>query len=529
MGDATMGEDMLTCVDPPENPEAPDVEYALHYVYGYRCADTRQNCYFNDKGQVIFMTAAVGVQLDPSSNTQKFFGGGPVGPSHKAHDGAARQHSDDIMCIALCPQRRLAATGQVGSRPAVFAWDTTTMETKARWQLPKGSRGVKCIAWNRSASRVACVDNHNDHWLRVYEIGQNAPVFEQKMGSSVIYDVAWSPMEDRFACVGKNTVYFFNSSGSSYAGEKGITGGNLEVFTCVSFDASGRAHVASVKGTIQTYEGRQGGDVSRVHKSAIYALHIDENGEVWTGGRSNIVSGSNGGSITFERDIRSIDSHGNTLLVGTRDGTITMVNKDGSNRREVMHSHSDGEVWGYASCNGGQHVLTSADDNKLMLWDTKERRRAGQGTVNEKAVHKKSGASTLSHYPANQQARAVAINQTNGHVAVSDNLGDVTIRAGVKDLDSVQATLKQPREWCEAIEFSPCGKYLAVGSHDNNIYIYDGDYNHIGTCKGHNSFITALDWSCDSKYVRSNCGAYELLFFDRDDSWGQDKRKLGSN
>ena len=93
----------------------------------------------------------------------------------------------------------------------------------------------------------------------------------------------------------------------------------------------------------------------------------------------------------------------------------------------------------------------------------------------------------------------------------------------------MQATLKQPREWCEAIEFSPCGKYLAVGSHDNNIYIYDGDYNHIGTCKGHNSFITALDWSCDSKYVRSNCGAYELLFFDRDDSWGQDKRKLGSN
>ena len=413
------------------NPSAPNVDYCLNYVYGYRCADTRQNVFFNDKGQVIFMTAAVGVQLDPSSNTQKFFGGGPVGPSHKAHDGAARQHSDDIMCLALSPDLRTAATGQVGSRPAIFAWDTTTMETKSRWQLPKGSRGVKCIAWNRTGSRVACVDNHNDHWLRVFEVGESKPIYEHKMGSSVIYDVAWCPEEDRFACVGKNTVYFFNSQGSSYEGEKGLTGGNLEVFTCVAFDKAGRAHVASVKGTIQVYEGRNGGHVQRVHKGAIYALHIDSEGNIWSGGRNNEIIGSNGSRIQFERDIRAIHSSGSNLVVGTRDGTITICGKDGGNKREVMHSHSDGEVWGYASTNNGQHIVTTADDNQILLWDTKERRRVGKGCVSQKEIHKKSGASTLSHYPANQQARAVAINQTNGHVAVSDNLGNVTIRASV--------------------------------------------------------------------------------------------------
>ena len=428
-------------LDPDVNPEAPDIEYKLNYVYGYRCADTRQNVYFNDKGQVIFMTAAVGVQLDTSSNTQKFFGGGPVGPSHKAHDGAARQHSDDIMCLALSPDLRLAATGQVGSRPTVFAWDTTTMETKGRWQLPKGSRGVKCIAWNRSSSRVACVDNHNDHWLRVYELGETKPVFEMKMGSTVIYDVAWSPSEDRFACVGKNTIYFFNSSGSSYDAEKGLTGGNLEVFTCVNFDKEGNAHVASVKGTIQTYKDRHGGTPQRVHKGAIYAQHIDDDGTIWSGGRSNEIIGSNGARIQFERDIRAIHSMGGNLVVGTRDGTITICGKDGGNKREVMHSHSDGEVWGYASANGGQHIVTTADDNKILLWDTKERRRIGAGTIAQSGINKKSGASTLSHYPANQQARAVAINATNGHVAISDNLGNVSIRASVNELDNITHTL----------------------------------------------------------------------------------------
>lgn len=58
-----------------------------------------------------------------------------------------------------------------------------------------------------------------------------------------------------------------------------------------------------------------------------------------------------------------------------------------------------------------------------------------------------------------------------------------------------------------------------MGSHDNNIYIYSvtGDtYTKIATCTAHKSFITNLDWSTDGKYIQSNCGAYEYLFFAAD-------------
>lgn len=55
---------------------------------------------------------------------------------------------------------------------------------------------------------------------------------------------------------------------------------------------------------------------------------------------------------------------------------------------------------------------------------------------------------------------------------------------------------------------------MAVGSHDNNIYIYDANnYNLLGKLTKHNSFITSVDWSLDGKYIRSICGAHELLFF----------------
>ena len=58
---------------------------------------------------------------------------------------------------------------------------------------------------------------------------------------------------------------------------------------------------------------------------------------------------------------------------------------------------------------------------------------------------------------------------------------------------------------------------LAVGSHDNDIYIYTvngNTYQRAGKLEAHKSFITNMDWSRDGKYIQSNCGAYELLFFD---------------
>lgn len=77
-----------------------------------------------------------------------------------------------------------------------------------------------------------------------------------------------------------------------------------------------------------------------------------------------------------------------------------------------------------------------------------------------------------------------------------------------------------PDEWAEVIKYSPDESMLAVGSHDNNIYIYDvsKDYTLKTKCVGHTSFITCLDWTADSTYIRSNCGSYDLLYFNLESS-----------
>ena len=167
-----------------------------------------------------------------------------------------------------------------------------------------------------------------------------------------------------------------------------------------------------------------------------------------------------------------------------------------------MQGHSDGEVWGlYIHPSKDNIVVTTCDDNKICVWDMQKRERIAKGTVNKKRGKKrKGGASTLSRFPPNQCSRAVTIHPNNGHIAVSCNDGGVTIRAGYEDIDNIINELTDTKQWNEVMEYSPDGNYLAVGSHDNRIRVYDvnSGYKKVGMCKGHSSYIHCLDWSVDS-------------------------------
>jgi WD40 repeat protein len=125
----------------------------------------------------------------------------------------------------------------------------------------------------------------------------------------------------------------------------------------------------------------------------------------------------------------------------------------------------------------------------------------------------------MSLYPANQQARAVCYGKRDGkyeHLVVCSNMGKVSVR-DFNDLDRKIASLKDAQEWCEVARYSPCGNFLAFASHDNNLYVYsvseDGEYTLYKSFAKHNSFVTAFDWSQDSSYIRTVCGAYEKLYF----------------
>jgi WD40 repeat protein len=275
-------------------------------------------------------------------------------------------------------------------------------------------------------------------------------------------------------------------------------------------------------------------------------------------------------AVSCDAAPRAVDMFNGNILIGLKNGSICEMPYTGSNASTkpnvVMTSHCDGEVWGLdvVSLGGGElRMLTSADDNRVLAYNPKTKMVLAEGVVNQPATKKvkdkggfRGGASSMSSQPANCQSRCVAYNDTLKHMAVADNKGIVTIRdldwAAVDarqpgSLDQVKKTLfKEIKKaaWIEVMVFSPDSKYLAVGSHDDQIYLVDTKtYKKHIKLTGHSSFITAIDWAIDGSFIRSVCGAYELLFFNigtkkRDPSgasntigtvWANQTCKLGWN
>lgn len=96
---------------------------------------------------------------------------------------------------------------------------------------------------------------------------------------------------------------------------------------------------------------------------------------------------------SFDCLVRAVDisDDGTKMVVGLRDGTIYTVDCESGDKKVIMNSHSEGEVWGLHV--DGDMVWTGGDDNKVMKWnpagrcldkqlivtDRKEKQRKGRG------------------------------------------------------------------------------------------------------------------------------------------------------
>jgi WD40 repeat protein len=452
------------------------------------------------------MTAALGVILDTGSNTQKFFGGGLVDNTAKNVANDENAHTDDITSISISEDRNLAVSGQVGSAPSAFVWDAKTGQKKQRFKLQKGARGINAVAISNNNKYIACVDLNDDHNIYFFDVDSGALVWKEKGDTNKIFDVAfnYSTGNDLTAVtVGTKHIKFWQPLAKDV--KKGLFGKSdlATSFACVTFDNKGICYTGGANSLIYVWESRENPKtISNAHKGGFICSVRWANGKLYSGGKDGNVTITDTNSLAVEKQIafgsliRAIDVEGSKALVGLRDGTIYHVDINSGAKKVIIESHSDGELWGLASVDDNT-VITSADDNKIKSWDINQRKCLQTGTISDSARNApKGGASTLSELPASQCSRGIAFNPSNHHVAVGHNDGSLTIRSSPSKLNDIIAKNQDSQEWIEVLRYSPDGSKLAVGSHDNNIYIYDSSsYKLLGKLTKHNSFIVSLDWS----------------------------------
>lgn len=505
----------------PNNAEKPDEQYKLEYAYGYTSnghySNGRQNCFYNAAGNAVYHTACIGVILDHESNTQKFFGSGEVDDSRRKKYNEKESHNDGILGLALSPDRSWAVTGQNGTVPLMFCWDAATGEKKCSMTMDKHTMGIIAMSVSEDGSCIAAVDVSNDHNVYCFNAETGDRMWMQKGDQNKILDVAHSrkPGCKDFMTVGMRHACWWDGEGDK---KKSIGAGSESTMnhSCVTSGPDGTFYSGGTNGSIFVWNGRDYCKQVDAHKDG-YMGAINAVGDcLYTGGKTGSVMQFQLPDVTpmkcwenFGSIIRSVDCLNGCLLVSTRNGTIFNVQAEADERKEIMHSHWDGEVWGLTMADENT-VVTTGDDNQVICWDVNERKKTKGYTVSSTCNKaKKSRASSGARTHDSQQARCVVQGPEGLIVAAND--GVVHVHCG----EGPSKKLCEAGSWIECMSMSPCGKFLAVGAHDAKMRIYSTES---WTCVGdtgikHSAAILAMDWGCDSKWIRVNDNAYELLFW----------------
>jgi len=218
-----------------------------------------------------------------------------------------------------------------------------------------------------------------------------------------------------------------------------------------------------------------------------------------------------------------LSSDEKNIIVGTAGCEILQASLSNTNAWEVLIRGHYGpckkdtnEVWGLAVYPDGDQYVSCSDDGTLRVWSVSKKKMLKMINLGLDDKGKKLPAdSKTKELNMGARARCVDINSNGTKLAVG--FRDATAR--IFDAKSLKFIKKiadpKIKEKISDIKFSPNNAALAIASHDNFIHLFDANsYQRTGICKGHSSYITHIDWSRDSAYLHSNCGAYELLFWD---------------
>ena len=343
------------------------------------------------------MVAALGVVLDPETNTMKTFGGQQSEMVAKNVSDDSKTHMDDILSLDMSSDRKSVITGQVGRNPSVHVWDPITMESTCTFKVKEGARGVQAVSMSPCLRYVAAVDMHNDHHVVIYNVKKNKELLFINGSGDKIVDCAWSKKEDdlRFVTVGgKELKFWYPADATKRLSVKGTFGPKREMtsFSTAVFDTEGICYTAGANGNLYTWD--QTGQIAKVvkgHSSDITAL-AHESGKLFSGGKDNKfnIYKAEAGDLVLEKSIdfeggypRAIDYMNGKILMGLRNGSIYEINEATEEKKLLMASHHEGEAWGLQVVPEINSIFTVGDDNKLMQFNYEERKFVKQGKLSD--------------------------------------------------------------------------------------------------------------------------------------------------
>lgn len=497
---------------PPTDLSMPESNLELDWCYGYRSHDCRSNVrYSEDTRLILFHVAKVAVCYDKEKHLQSFM----------------KEHTDDIVSMTVHPSGQFCATGQVGKKPQILVWTTngdTGMKVISRLQ-GLHTRAVISMAFTKhgDGKYLATGGMDPDHTIGIYDWRSGALMAHAKGGHQKILDLDYSPDGSTLVQTGVDHIQFWHQKGRNLSMRRGIIGkkGRVQPLTCIGW-AGPFAVVGTQDGHMYRFEGHMLRGSLKAHDRTVTSLHTCIDGLV-SGGRDGCIKiWSPGLECRHEFDLKKIctpssvrsvcwDPFGNTLLIGFRNTKIfeiSSVNGTDLHGGPLLEGHApSGELWGLAMHPTEALCATVGDDKSLRIWDLDHHRQ-------ERYMKLDTPARAVAYSPDGQTICVGLGGRINGKGRNKKD-GVFMIFSVASDYEVIHEG-RDTREWINDIKFSSDGETLALGSRDNNVYLYDvtNGYAARAVFSKHTSFVTHLDFSSDSQWIMSNSGADDLLWCD---------------
>uniref|UniRef100_A0A3P8UFH2 EMAP like 6 n=1 Tax=Cynoglossus semilaevis TaxID=244447 RepID=A0A3P8UFH2_CYNSE len=473
---------------------APRSQLRLEWIHGYRGHQCRNNLYYTAGKEVVYFVAGVGVVYNTRDHTQKFYLG----------------HNDDIISLALHPDKVQVATGQVGKEPYICVWDTYAMQT-ASILRDVHTHGIACLAFDSDGQRLVSVGLDAKNTICVWDWRRGRVIATATGHSDRIFDVTWDPFQSsRLVSCGVKHIKFWTLCGNALTPKRGIFGktGDLQTILCVAAAKDDLTYSGALNGDVYVWRGiTLIRTVQAAHGAGIFSMHSCDEGFA-TGGRDGCIrlwdvdfkpitkidlreaeQGYKGLSI------RSVCWKADRILAGTQDSEIFEVMvRDRDKPVLLMQGHSEGELWALDLHPKQPVAVTGSDDRSVRLWSLPDH-------------------TLLARCNMEESVRSVSFNNDGSQLALGMKDGSFTVLR-VRDMTEV-VHIKDRKEVIHELKFSPDGSFLAVGSNDGlvDVYAVAQRYKKVGECSRSSSFITHLDWSVDSRFLQTNDGAGERLFY----------------
>ncbi|XP_075700333.1 echinoderm microtubule-associated protein-like 1 isoform X5 [Rhinoderma darwinii] len=484
--------------------ELPAKRLKLEWVYGYRGRDCRTNLYLLPTGETVYFIASVVVLYNVEEQLQRHYTG----------------HNDDVKCLAIHPDKITIATGQVAGTskdgkqlpPHVRVWDSVTLNTLHVIGMGFFDRAVTCVAFSKSngGGNLCSVDDSNDHVLSVWDWQKEEKLADVKCSNEAVFVSDFHPTDTNIIVTcGKSHLYFWTLEGNSLIKKQGLfeKQEKPKFVLCVTFSENGDTITGDSSGNLLVWgkgTNRISHAVQGAHDSGIFALCMQRDGTLVSGGKDRKLISWDGNYRKLNvveipeqfGPVRTVaEGKGDVVLIGTTRNFVLQGTLSGD-FNTITQGHTD-ELWGLTAHSQKLQFLTCGHDKQITLWDAVSHRPIWTKIIEDPTQ-------SAGFHPSGS---VVAIGTLTGRWFVLDT--------DTKDLVTVHT---DGNEQLSVMCYSPDGNFLAIGSHDNYIYIYGVNengrkYSRIGKCSGHSSFITHLDWSVNSQYLMSNSGDYEILYW----------------